>query len=286
MNKITISYISIILLFLILANCNHDDGVSDSLKIASYNIRYKAPEDKESGNKWEKRKDPLAKIIKNNNIDIVGTQEGDSLQMEDLSSLLPGYDYIAYPYGSTRKNGSHIHTASILYKVSDFEILKECRFWYSETPDEESIGWDATDLRICAWAKMKHKSSGQKFYFFTSHFYWRKHIAKENSGRVMVEKIKEIADEDLPIISTGDLNSEIGSSQITDITHYLQDARNITKESPIGPKNTNLGGGNFKDPPKNRIDYIFVNKKVQVLTYSVLTDNYDDGRYPSDHLPV
>jgi endonuclease/exonuclease/phosphatase family metal-dependent hydrolase len=36
---------------------------------------------------------------------------------------------------------------------------------------------------------------------------------------------------------------------------------------------------------KRRIDYIFVNDKVDVLKHAIISD-FRDGRYPSDHLPV
>jgi endonuclease/exonuclease/phosphatase family metal-dependent hydrolase len=46
-----------------------------------------------------------------------------------------------------------------------------------------------------------------------------------------------------------------------------------------------FNGFDIKSPLDTRIDYIFVNKLVEVNKYSVLTDS-KDGRYPSDHLPV
>lgn len=253
------------------------------IKIATYNIRVDAKRDLESGNPWKIRKKPLAELIINNGFDIVGTQEGDFRQMDELIELLPGYSYVGYPYAGPQGKS---HTASIVYKNQFFEVADKGVFWYSETPDIESIGWDADDTRICTWARMKHKKSGKEFYFFTSHFYWRYKIAKENSGKVMVEKLKEIVKDDITVISTGDLNSELHTVQIQNILEILKDSKSITKTLPEGPEGTNLGGGNFEGNPVNRIDYILVNDKVKVLTYKVLVDSYSNGRYPSDHLPV
>lgn len=256
---------------------------STIIRVASYNIRVDAKMDLETGNSWEKRKEPLAGVILNHDFDIVGTQEGSFRQMDELMLLLPGYDFVGYPYaGSEGKS----HTASIIFKKDRFEILEKGVFWYSETPDEESLGWDADDTRICTWVKAEHTLNGQVFYFFTSHFYWKYRFAKENSGKVFVRKMKEIVKEDLPVISTGDFNSEPSTPQVNDMLDVLQDAFVITESSPVGPEYTNLGGGNFQGDPKNRIDYIFVNEKIKILTYSVLTDTYGDNRYPSDHFPV
>ncbi len=258
-----------------------DAGVQ--VKVASYNIRYAAAADETTGNGWDIRKAPLAELIQNHSFDIVGTQEGNFNQMADLMTLLPEYDYVGYPYaGKTSKN----HTASIVYKKADFEVLDHGVFWYSETPDVESIGWDATDTRICTWAKMKHKSSGQQFYFFTSHFYWRYATAKRNSGALMVRKIREIAKDNLPIISTGDLNSNPKTPQIADVLTFLGDAYKLTENPRSGPDATGFPGGVFEGTPGSRIDYVLVNDRVHVQSYAVLTDSYNNGRYPSDHLPV
>src|SRR5690606_3252945 len=173
------------------------------IKVSSYNIRYAAAADETTGNGWNIRKTALANLIRTHNFDIVGTQEGNFSQMGDLLALMPEYDYVGYPYaGASSQN----HTASIVYKKAEFEVLDHGVFWYSETPDIQSIGWDATDTRICSWAKMKHKTSGQEFYFFNSHFYWQYVTARRNSGAVMVQKIQEIVTDNLPVISVGDLN--------------------------------------------------------------------------------
>lgn len=256
---------------------------SVSIRAASYNIRVDAKMDQETGNSWDKRKEPLAKVILNHDFDIVGTQEGSFEQMDGLMALLPGYDFVGYPYAGPEGKS---HTASIIFKKDLFEILDKGVFWYSETPDEKSLGWDADDTRICSWVRAEHKLSGQVFYFFTSHFYWRYRYARENSGKVFVRKMNEIVKGNVPVISTGDFNSEPSSTQVNDMLDVLQDAFVITESSPVGPEYTNLGGGNFQGEPKNRIDYIFVNEKIKVLTYSVLTDTYGDNRYPSDHFPV
>lgn len=253
------------------------------VKVSSYNIRYAAAADETTGNGWNVRKTPLANLIRNHGFDIVGTQEGNFSQMGDLMALLPEYDYVGYPYaGANSRN----HTASIVYKKAELEVLEHDVFWYSETPDVESIGWDATDTRICTWAKMRHSASGQEFYFFTSHFYYQYVTAKRNSGAVMVQKIQEIVTDGLPVISTGDLNSAPSTPQVLDILTLLADSYDLTETPRSGPEGTGFPGGVFEGTPGSRIDYVLVNNKVRVLSYAVLTDSYNNGRYPSDHLPV
>lgn len=251
-------------------------------KAASYNIRYNASSDKDTGNEWDKRKTSVANLITSHQIDIAGTQEGDAQQLEDLAKLMPGYAYVCHPYGGAKGD---LHNCATFYKTSVFEVLEDGVFWYSETPDTKSIGWDATDLRICHWCKFREKRSGKTFYLFNSHFYWRNKTAKANSGQVLVNKVLEIAG-NAPVICTGDFNSDDKTAQIKTISETLQDAYRITEKTPTGPYDTNLGGGNFEGNPYNRIDFIFVSANIKVLDYSTLTDKCENGHYPSDHLPI
>lgn len=278
--------VSFSLLFIFLIACgsssSKNEGERLALKVSSYNIRYDSSKDVETGNGWDARKPYVANVIKDHDFDIVGTQEGDSAQLADLKTLLPGYDYVGHPYGGRNHN---LHNCAIFYKTGKYDVVDEGVFWFSETPDEPSIGWDATDRRICFWAKFKELETDVEFYFFTAHFYWRKHIAKENSGPLMAAKVKEIAG-DAPVIATGDYNSRSTTPQIQAILSQLKDAYDVTETPPVGPEDTNLGGGNFQGEPDGRIDFIFVSDHFRVLNYAVLTDSYGDGRHPSDHLPV
>lgn len=251
------------------------------IKVSAYNIRYNANADVKGGNGWDIRKKPVAELIEKHGFEIVGTQEGDKQQMSDLRTLLPAFEQVSYPYGGK----GDLHTAAILYKKDRFEVLDQGVFWLSETPDEPSMGWDATDRRICSWAKFKEKKSGKTFYFFNVHFYWRLEVAKRESGPLMVRKIKEIAG-DAPAVCVGDFNSTSETSQILAMKASMQDAYDATETTRKGIEDTNLGGGNFLGPAKGRIDYIFVSKNVRVKDYEVYSDRYNGDRYPSDHLPL
>lgn len=285
-NKRTLNYVISSLLFAVFFICT---GTVQAQKkereahfcAATYNIRYDAAADKGTGNNWDVRKQALAKLIKDHKFAIVGTQEGMTRQMIELKKLLPGYDYISYPYGGRNDH----HYAGIVFKTTEFELLDGGVFWLSETPNVPSIGWDADDRRICQWAKFTHRKSGKTFFYFNAHFFWKNKIAKLESGALIAEKIKEIAG-DTPVICVGDFNSEPYTSQIKALKDLLQDAFDISSNGRSGPEFTNLGGGNFQSPPKNRIDYIMVSKGIAVTDYKVYEDKYDTDRYPSDHLPV
>src|SRR5690606_18946567 len=134
---------------LCLAFLNHADVTGDAqqpptdktqFRAATYNIRYDADADEQSGNGWNLRKGAVSDVIRNHRFDVVGTQEGDANQLAELKALLSGFDYIGHPYGG---NGD-LHNCATFYRTALFEVLDSGVFWFSETPDEPSIGWDAT----------------------------------------------------------------------------------------------------------------------------------------------
>ena len=264
-------------------NEDTDGEEGTAIRVANYNIRVAVAADERSGNGWSLRKQPLTALIGNYDLDIVGMQEASSEQLDDIKALLPAYASVSYPYGG--KDGKS-DNATILYKKGKFDVLAQGEFWYSETPEVKSIGWDATDQRICTWAKMKYKPDGQMFYFFTSHFYYQYATAKHRSGRVMVDQIAKIRKDNLPVISTGDLNSGPGTPQVQTIQNMLEDAYRVTETPPLGLYNTTFHGGIFTGTPVYRTDYIFVSDAIRVRAYSVSVESYGDGKYPSDHLPV
>lgn len=284
--------IGFFVLFFVFASCTSQrigtrSVVSDdSFIAATYNIRYVGSKDDETGNGWDIRKSHVGDVILNHKMDIVGTQEGSDEQLTDLKLLLEEYEYYAHPYGG--KDGT-LHNAAIFYKTSMFTLLDSGVFWLSPTPTKPSYGWDATDRRICQWGKFLHKPSGKTFYFFNAHFYWRGRTAKEQSGFVIVEKMKSIAG-DNPVLLVGDINSGSDSFQIKKIKEVLSDAYDSESNLYKGIQETAFPGGVFQGKPNVRIDYLFMSNHFDVEYYKVGTDVYRNGNgeetYPSDHLPV
>lgn len=251
------------------------------VRAATFNVRYDAAADATTGDSWADRKESVAEVILSHDFDIVGTQEASKDQMPELAALLPEYDYIYHPYGS----GNGFHNCITFYKRDKYELLDQGTFWYSPTPDVESYGWDATDYRLCNWGKFLDKASGREFFFLNSHLYWRLEEARANSGKVLIDKVREIAGES-PVIAVGDYNSREQTPQVKDILTLLRDAYHLSESAPRGGEMTDLGGGNFLGPAKARIDYLFVSEGVRVVDYEVIEDKRSNGHYPSDHLPV
>lgn len=246
--------------------------------VASYNIRYDNPHD--GVNAWPNRKEQVKALIQFHDFDIFGTQEAMIGQIEGIAEL----QQYAW-YGKGRDDGQHAgEHCAIFYKKERFELLESGDFWLSETPDKPTIGWDSrVNKRVCTWARFKDLKSKKEFYFISVHFDNLGAVARRESGKLMVSKIKEIA-KDKPVICVGDLNSTPETEQVKNMLTILKDAREISALPPYGPVGT-TNSFKFDAPMKHRIDYIFVSNQISVLKYGALNDSYDQ-KYPSDHLPI
>ena len=248
------------------------------LLVATYNLRLNIASDGE--NAWPHRRELVKGLIRFHGPDIFGTQEGFIGQLRDICGT-GGYAFTGHGRDDGKEAGEH---AAIFYRKERFELLKSGDFWLSETPDVPSIGWDGRCCRrICSWARFRDRETSLRFYFFSVHFDHEGVVARKESAKLMVAKIREIAG-DQPVICVGDFNSTPETEQIATMKSLLRDAREVSETEPYGPVGT-FNGFDYHAPLKERIDYIFVAPGTRVLKYGVLTDSANQ-RFPSDHMPV
>ncbi|MBZ9631222.1 endonuclease/exonuclease/phosphatase family protein [Salegentibacter sp. LM13S] len=251
---------------------------SQEMEVMSYNIKYANENDGE--NSWSKRKDHITNQIKFYEPDIFGVQEALVSQLKHFQSEMDIYKYVGVGRDDGKEAGEF---SAIFYNSEKFEVQEENTFWLSETPDEISVGWDAAMERVCTYAKFKEKNSGKIFWVFNTHFDHVGEKARENSAKLIWEKISAVNKENLPVILMGDLNLEPDTSGIQFLMQKMNDSKAVSKLD-FGPEGT-FNGYNFKEPVTRRIDYIFVSDNIEVKKYAVLSDS-KDLKYPSDHLPV
>jgi len=249
------------------------------IRVASYNLRYDNPKD--GVNVWSNRKENVKALIRYHDFDILCTQELLANQIKDLCELSE-YAFIGVGRDDGLSAGEH---SAIFYKTNRFKLLDAGDFWLSETPDKPGKGWDAICCnRICSWAKFKDAHTKNEFYVFSVHFDHQGVVARKESAKLMLQKIREIAG-NAPVICTGDFNAtpETETMQIM-LNSHLRDSYQITAMPPYGPVGTH-NGFRFDAPLKSRIDYILLSNHFSVSKYAVLTDALEQ-RYPSDHMPV
>ena len=254
------------------------------IKVMTYNIRYDEPQDKE--NAWPNRKKLVASMVRFHQADLVGVQEALARQLKDLEKLLPDYSWVGVGRADGKSAGEF---SAVLYRRSRFKHLESSTFWLSETPQVPSAGWDAAYPRIVTWVKLQDLQTRKIFFHFNTHFDHRGVRARNESARLLLDRIGQIA-RNLPAVVTGDFNfteSSDGYKLLTgknsEKASVLRDAQYLSESGHHGPTST---FNEFKALiPGRKIDYVFVKGSIRVLRHGVLSDTWD-GRLASDHLPV
>ena len=62
-------------LLVVLLSCIHSISYGEDLRYATWNIRWEDEKDIKKGDAWEKRKEPIANVIKAHHFDIIGLQD-------------------------------------------------------------------------------------------------------------------------------------------------------------------------------------------------------------------
>ena len=256
------------------------EAQNKEIKIMTYNIRCGFCEDSSSVNNWSKRKYLVAYIIKNHNPDLIGLQEAEMFQVKELIEMLDEYDW----YGVSREDGKEGgESTAILYRKKRFSLEQKQTLWLSETPEIVSKGWDAAFKRTVTVTKLKDIISSNEFYYFNTHLDHIGEAARTESSKMIVNEIGKYSTA-YPVILSGDFNYRSTSDGYKIITSKIFDTKLISKTESNGGNITFNGFG--KDiQPDNKIDFIFVNDKVEVLDHNVDTTTFN-GLYPSDHYPV
>ncbi|MFL3007794.1 MAG: endonuclease/exonuclease/phosphatase family protein [Candidatus Neomarinimicrobiota bacterium] len=247
--------------------------------ILSYNIKYDDTMDKE--NNWSLRKKRLLNLLKDYNPSIIGIQEGLINQVNYIDTYLEKYKYIGAGRDDGKTKGEF---CAIYFDTTFYEVLEHSTFWLSETPDLVSVGWDAALERVCTYGLFVSIYSGEKFLVLNTHFDHIGTVARIKSSELILNKIKEINKNSLPVVLMGDFNSIPDSEPIKIIEQDMIDGLRISLKNLQGPQGT-FNGFDLSNPISKRIDYIFT-KNFQVLYYRHIDDRLENNNYISDHLPV
>lgn len=262
------------------------DTAQAALRVMSFNLRLNTPAD--SADAWPNRKDAAASVVRFHEADLVGVQEAQRGMLADLKTRLPGFEWLGEPRADGDLQDEY---SAIFYRTSRLQLGRHGTFWLSETPEvQASTGWDAALPRIATWAELTDLATGQAFYHFNTHFDHRGDTARAESARLLRRRIAEIAG-DAPVVVTGDFNAEPEAEPYRLLTTAeaaegapLRDALMASETNHHGPRSTWNGFDQIE--PGRRIDFIFTTGGVRVLRHGILTDVFDGGRFPSDHLPV
>jgi endonuclease/exonuclease/phosphatase family metal-dependent hydrolase len=252
------------------------------LRVMSFNIRYGSAKD--GADHWEKRRELLFSTIEAFKPDLLGGQEVEAFQADELRERLKGYGFV----GAGRDDGKlKGEMTPIYFRADRFEKLDEGHFWLSETPEKPgSKGWDTSLPRIASWVKLRDKAAKREFTFLNTHFDHRGKVARLESAKLVRKRLEALAGK-APVVVTGDFNSGEGSEpyqalvggdglKLTDSYRAVHPTRAKDEGTAHGFKGGRTGA---------RIDWILHTEHF-TPTAATIDHTSKDGRYPSDHFAV
>lgn len=256
----------------------------ESIELISYNIRMNTPGD--GAHAWPHRKADVVNTLKFHRADIFCVQEALPGQMDNLAEAFPDFSYEGVGRDDGMREGEF---SAVFYNHKRFKKIDGGTFWLSETPEECSFGWDAVCRRVCSWVKLEDLKGGQSFHVFNTHFDHVGVEARKNAAALIMQKIASFTvgapgEKQSPVILCGDFNLPPESEPIQMISSELKDAFKVSELPPHCSVAT-FHGFTYDDPPRDRIDYVFVSESLRVERYGALTDSRNRAFF-SDHLPI
>lgn len=241
-------------------------------RIVSFNIRCADV----NGVPQKKRTDIVCKAICDLMPDSAGLQEVTDEWVASLKEIR-GCALV----GEGRDGNGHGEGCYILYNSNVWKCLDSGTFWLSETPDVPSFGWDADCRRVCTWALLQNRVTGEQYAHVNTHFDHKGRIAVVEEAK-MVNAFIDAHFDGIPVVFTADLNATPESESYRIMTEHLSDARlNAEKKQEYGT----FHGTHPETHADYYIDYILTAGSTRVLNYRTVTVGVN-GRFVSDHFPI
>lgn len=272
------------------------------LRVISFNMLFNlswAEKDLAAENHWVNRFSRVVELIRHIRPDIIGSQELQQDQIDDLMNEL-GDDY-AY-YGVGREDGeAKGEIETIFYRKDRIQLIRERILFLNEkghSPGPNPYG-KRNAVTICHFRDLR---SHNDFYVLNIHTAF----SNMESRLYEVQKVAKFVEEKLnnqPVIVTGDFNTFPFRGEL-DLPFYdgeqvngvmtggcLKDSQFVAALGHVGP----ISSTNYSEKEKKSfvsqgtpgviLDHIYVNSGIRVLMHGIEPAKVN-GHYPSDHFPV
>lgn len=246
-----------------------------NLNIVSFNIRHC---DDPNGNSVKERVERLYKILSERNADIIGLQEFRP-HWEAYIERLFGEKYEMF--NKYRAKTGDVEAPPILWNREKFDCEKTGYFWFSDTPEVESKGWDEVFdcYRICLYVVLADKETGKKVIYMNTHFGFGDNGQVKSADLLKEYSLKIQAETGVnATIVTGDFNMNPKTPGYAEMLKHFTDLNAVT-ENDLRDTFHGYCPEKFKD---QHIDYCFINDGVKPISQKIIDDTVD-GKYPSDH---
>lgn len=256
------------------------------IRAMTFNVRGSFHED--GVNNWEGRRTLNMAVLARYTPDIIGFQEAQSGNLEDYTTVLAEYDTEPGPL-SIRDTETY-HRVPIYWRRDPFKRVDSGGFYLSETPDVWSKSWGSTLVRAVTWVRLRAVDADAEFIVLNTHFPHEQEseLARTESARLIVERMREITAPDLPALVMADFNA-VPSNEAYQVFTAAGYSDTYRAAGCLEDVNTFHGFmGDAFEMSGLRIDWIFTVPGLRQITTRacmVITD-HEHPVYPSDHYPV
>lgn len=268
---------------------------ASEIRAVSFNIRFAGNQTGERS--WAERLPLVVAAIRATSPDILGLQEAERRQIDDLLEALPEYAFAGVGRDDGRDGGEF---SPILYRHARFDLLDQRTFWFSEAPGQAgSHAWGANLPRICTTALLVEATTSRRLRVFKVHLDHQSDYSRLRSVELLSQAIFDTRQVGTPVIVLGDLNAEPDSSALGYLLGRRRTATDDANRSiPASPAlldalatlpAADQQTGTFHNftgmPQGQRIDHVLVDRTIRVRS-AFIDRSSESGRYPSDHFAV
>lgn len=243
----------------------------NALRIMSFNIRF----DDVGGVPMRNRRALVLKTIYDADPDSFGVQEATPQWMNTLRLMLPEYGSV----GVGRDGGNKGEYSAVFYKKDKYKLVDSDTFWLSETPEVPSKSWNSSLRRICTWAVLENRKTGEQYVHVNSHYDHKSTEAMREAAKLICAFVNEKFP-DMPVFFTADMNADPYSQVYRTMTATFKDTRTNAPITTDTETFHDMFNGN-----ERIIDYVMYRGAVTPTMYRVITAPVA-GRYVSDHFPL
>jgi endonuclease/exonuclease/phosphatase family metal-dependent hydrolase len=268
-------------------------SVTSPLRVGSYNVRCAncfigLPNEL----RWADRRGAVVSAIRNENLDVVGIQEASQGWLKDgngrpiqLSQFEDLQQRLGSPWRLTndKRNNCVRHTTPTRCQHKDQGASQGTRILYNSSRVEMLASGSKllpskgglTNQRFLAWAVLRQRSTGVKFFFANSHLDADKSAygLRKAEAQAAVQTIKARNSGHLPVIAVGDFNS----SRFADPSNAPYDA--YVKAGFTDPIGNGAKSTRAVDPTAERTSSTWLNSFNGFSRHAKGHRSWDNGSY-------
>jgi len=243
-----------------------------TLAVISSNIRYDEPADKL--HRWENRREFLSQLLLEYSPDIVATQEGKHVQIQDIAERLTGLRCV----DGHRPWIESLMYPCIFYNPATLSLQASGDIWLSEkptTPGSSSFGSEFP--RLCTWAAFE-----QGIFAMNVHLDNSNSTVRKSQMNVLIEQVRQQLSNDQTLLLMGDFNESPECPVRNLINNEWPELKDPWQE--LGKQEESSHHNFFeKIDYGTRVDWILTDQELKTQEMILDKSQSKDGLFPSDH---